>query len=403
MKANIFKQNGEEKIIKTIKLNTLVIELEEVESGVYAHTFQKSLSNIRTQSELLPLIADVFGLADSEYTIDQDMITLKYQTRPNSVGFATYKNAKLYEQLHVLKNIGLLYTSHTKGYTHVLHPENVYVDDNHVPYVLYRGYLDVMEPLAQTENDLVRQYQALVFSLLDSKYDFEGLYNGALEFAKKTPFLEKVYNAQTIEEIQNIIEESYHQEKVRYEKNHISILKNRYRVFRNFGIVAIVLALLMAVPLSWSLLVKGPYDDKMATASAYYAAQDYGNVISTLSKENPNTLPHAQKYMLAKSYLDLETLNEKTKASAKQNLTYDSDQRIFQYWIALGREDYKSALDYAKSLKNDAYCYVAAYKAVQIISKSTGSGEQKEKDLKVYEEEVKKYEEKINPTPEKAV
>lgn len=397
--TNIFKQNGEEKVIKTVKLNTLVVELEEIEPGVYTHVFQKSLSNIRTQSELLPLVADVFGLSDSSYHIDNDMITLTYQVRPNSVSFDYFVKEKLHNQLHVLKNIGNLYASHNKGYTHILHPNNLYVDDNHLPYVLYRGYIDVMEPLMQAEADLVRQYQALVFSLFDSKHDFEGLYNGALEFAKKTPFLEKVYNAQTIKEIQAIIEDSYHKEKQRYEKSHVSVVKNKYRLFQNFGILATILALVMAIPLGWSLLVKGPFDDKMAKASSEYAAERYGDVVTTLAKESEGSLPAAQKYMLARSYLELESMSEQNRNSAKKSLAYDSDVRVFQFWIALGRDDYRTALDIAKSMNIDAYGYIASFKAVEIIKKSTGSGEQKEKDLKVYEEELKKFEEKLNPTP----
>lgn len=395
--TNIFKQNGEEKVIKTMKLNTLTIELEEIEHGVYTYTFQKSLSNIRTESELLPLVADVFGLSDSSYQMDKDMITLSYRTRPNSVPFAFFEKAKLSDQLHVLKNIGSLYASHQKGYTHILHPNNLYVDDNNLPYVLYRGYIDVMEPTTQNESELVRQYQALVFSLFDGKHDFEGLYNGALEFAKKTPFLEKVYNAQTIKGIQAIIEDSYHQEKARYEKSHVSVLKNRYRIFQNFGILATLLALVMAIPLGWAMLIKAPFDDKMAKASSEYAAERYGDVVSTLSKEKESGLPNAQKYMLAKSYLELESLSDQNKASAKKSLTFDSDVRVFQFWIALGRDDYKTALDTAKSMNIDAYGYIASFKAVEIIKKSTGSGEQKEKDLKTYQEELKKYEEKLKP------
>lgn len=401
--VNIFKQNGEEKIIKTMKLNTLTIELEEIEEGVYTHAFQKSLSNIRTQSELLPLVADVAGLSKSKYDIDQDIITLTYYTQPNSVAFSHCEKALLHDQLHILKNIGSLYMSHRKGYTHILHPNNLYIDDNKLPYVLYRGYLDTIEPTVQDENDLVRQYQALVFSLFDTKHDFEGLYNGALEFAKKTPFLEKVYTAQTIQEIQEIIETSYHKEKERYQKSHISILKTRHRLFQNFAILATILALVMAIPLSWALLVKGPFDDKMATASGHYAAERYGDVITTLAKENEGGLPTAQKYMLARSYLELEPMSEQNKTSAKKSLAYDSDIRVFQFWIALGKENYKAALDVAKSMNIDAYGYIASFKAVEIIKKSTGSGEQKEKDLKVYEEELKKYEEKLkisSPTKE---
>ncbi|MGL4662556.1 MAG: type VII secretion protein EssB [Culicoidibacterales bacterium] len=395
MRKNIFKHNGEEKIIRRLKLNTLSVELEEVSKDMYIYTFQKSLSNIRTESELLPLVADVPGLSDSKYEIENDLITLTYYTRPNSVAFVQYEQKLLHEQLHVLKNIGNLYTSHLKGYTHLLHPNNLYVDDNNIPYVLYRGYVDVMEPLEQVEGDLVRQYQALVFSLFDLKYDFESLYDGALEFVKKTSFLEKVYNAQTMQELQDVIAISYHQEKERYERNHIAILKNRYRVFQNTGILAMILAVIMVIPLSWMLLAKGPFDDKMATASGYYAAERYGDVVSTLSRENVNVLPLAQKYMLARSYLELEPMSNQNKTSAKKSLTYDSDPRVFQFWISLGRDDYKMALDVAKSMNIDAYGYVASFKAVEIIKRSTGSGEQKERDLKIYEDEVRKYEEKI--------
>lgn len=399
--TNVFKQNEEVKVIKTIKLNTLTIKLEEIEQGVYIYSFPKSLFNIRTESELLPLVADVFGFADSSYIINKNMITFAYHVRPNSVPFANFEKGKLHEQLHVLKNVGTLYASFFKGYTHVLHPHNLYVDDNNIPYLLYRGYVDVMTPLVQTETDLVRQYQALVFSFFDTKYDFEELYNGALELAKKTSFLEKIYTAQTVKEIQNIIEDAYHVEKQRYENTHISVLKKRYRISRKIAVLATVIAFAMAIPLGWVMLVKRPFDDKMAMASSAYAAGRYGDVVSTLAKESEDALPMAQKFMLAKSYLERESISEKNKTSAKRSLTFDSDVRIFQFWISLGREDYRRALDIAKSINIDVYGYIAVLKGIEIIKKSTGSGVQKEKDLKVYQEELKKYEEKLKSATKK--
>lgn len=390
-----FKQNGEEKIIKEIKLNTHAIQLEEIEQGVYSHVFQKSLSNIRTQSELLPLTADVAGLAPSTYTLENDMIEIRYYARPNSIAFSSFANSKLHEKLQVLKNISYVDASFKKGYTHILHPNNLFVDDNNVPYVLYRGYLDVMEPLLQDEDDLIRQYQSLIFSLMDTKHDFEGFYNGALEFTKKTAFLEKVYNAKTIEEIATIVEDSYHKEKEKYEKKHLSVVKGRYRAFQNFGIIGSIFALVMSVALGWVLLVKVPYDDRMAKASSYYAAEQYGDVISTLSHDELSSLPQAQRYMLAKSYLERESMSSDNKNEAKKVFSYNSDYRIFEFWVKLGRNDYKAAIAIAKDMGVPAYGYIATFKALQIIADSTGNGEQKEKDLETYKKELAKFEDQM--------
>lgn len=400
-KQTIYNQHGEERILKEIKLNTFSVQLEETQKGVYTYNFQKSLTNIKTESELLPLIADISGLAPSSYTIDNDSVVLKYETFPNSVVFTSFKNKKLHEKLQVLKNVRHIYASFKKGYTHILHPNNLFIDDNHVPYVLYRGYQDVMEPLMQTDDDFIRQYQSLIFSLLDTKYDFEALYNGALEYTKKTAFLEKVYSAKTIEEIAEIVAEAYHSEKIKYEKIHFDAVKSRYRLFRTFGIIGTLATVIFASIIGWMFLMKIPKDERMAKASGYYAAEKYSEVISVLSHDEVSNLPKSHQYMLAKSYLDQEAMSNENKAEAKKVLTYDSDPRVFEFWIKLGRDDYKSAISIAKDLESPSYTYIATFKAVKIISKSTGNGDQKEKDLETYKKEVSKYEEQLKKEKEK--
>lgn len=392
---NVFKQNGKEKVVKLIKFNRCSFELEEIESGVYRYSFQKSLSNIQTEGELLLLVTDITGHAPSTYIVDQDNVILTYRIKPNSLAFSAYEKAELHNQLHVLKNIGSLYISHRRGYTHILHPKNLYIDDNKLPYVLYRGYTGVCEPTIQDEGDLVRQYQALVFSLFSKKYNFEELYNGALELVKKTPFLERVYSAQTMQEVEKIIDDLYHKEKTKYENTHISMLKNRYRICKTFGISITVLTMLISSLLIWSLGIKKPFDDKMTMASSHYGAQRYSDVIQTLLKERFESLPQTQKYILARSYLEVEPMSEQNKTSVKMMLTYESDIRAFQFWIALGRDNYQLAFDVSKSMNIDIYGYIASFKAIEIIKKGTDSEVKKEKVLKVYEEEMKKYEEKL--------
>lgn len=396
-----FNQHGETRIIKEIKLNTFSVQLEEVKNGVYTYQFQKSLSNIKTESELLPLTADSSGLAVSSYEIDGDSVQLNYETFTNSVMFTSFSNKKLHEKLQMLKNIRYIDASFKKGYTHILHPNNIFVDDNNVPYVLYRGYQDVMEPLVQPESDFIRQYQALIFSLLDSKYDFEALYNGALEYTKKTPFLEKVYQAKTVDEISEIVTEAYHTEKAKYEKVHFDAVKSRYRLFRAFGLVGTIIALVFSVLAGWMFLVKMPEDEKLSKASSYYAAEQFTEVIKTLEKDDASKLPRAHRYMLAKSYLNEETMREENKADAKKVLTYNSDDRIFDFWIKLGRDDYKSAISIAKDLESTSYTYLATFKAVEIISNSSGDGEQKAKDLETYKKERDKISEQYQKEKEK--
>lgn len=400
MQQTVFTKTGEEKIIHTLKLNTLEVRVEKTSDLTYEHVFQKSLSNIGSLSELLPLTTNQSGLASGTYRLEGDLIIFTFHLKNNSVPIETIKNAKLHEKLKVLKNIGQLQDLLKKGYTLILHPKNLYIDTNGVPYCVYRGFIDTMEPLLQTSDELTNQYKALVFSFFDQKYDFESLYNGALDFAKKTAFLEKIYTAKTVEEIANIIEQSYAEELRSYDRKHRVIRKSQHRLLMNFTIIAFISSLIMIVPLSYLFFVKAPFDNTLLKADKEYIAKQYGDVTTTLKNEKPESLPYPQKYALGESSIRLiTTINEASKKSALENIPYGVEDRILEYWIYLYRGDYNKSLNIAKSLNDNNMALAASQSAIEYIKNDkTLDGEQKQELLRKHEEEFEKYYELVFKT-----
>lgn len=383
-----FGLDEKEREYMSIPIGTETIDFEVHEPRAYTYVFQKSLSNVRTTSDILPLMVENIAHVHTEYTIESDDITLRYTPKADHVPFINIHKSERYERLQILKNARTLLESAEKGYTYVLHPLNLFYDDNKMLAAMYVGYDQTLPPIEQSEHDLVRQYQCLVMSTLDTKYDYETLYNGAIDFAKKTPFLQRLYEIKTIQEAITLVEEAYFKEKEVFHQHHRVVTKTSYASYRIIGIVAAIVATLVVIPLIYTVFYSIPTQERYLEASSAFVSGNYGKTTTILRNDAPEQLPQATKYILSYSYLEEEPMSEVNKKSARKTLSIKSDDRILEYWIYLGREDYKKAMNYALELNNDQFKYHAAYRAVEIISDSTSlSGEEKQEELKKYTEE----------------
>lgn len=368
--------------IQYLNTTTTLVNIAE---GVYTYEFLKSMSNIQTTSDILPLVIDKPSHVHATYELVDDMITITYHVDQQDATMNTIRTLLKYEQLQVLKNIKFMFHTSKQGYTYILHPDNLVYSVDYMPKCIYVGYDSILEPIKQSEEQLLYQYKCLIFSVLEKSFDFDKLLNGELEYCKKTTFLSKVYKAESVSDVIVLIENAFEEEKKQYLTRHIAVRKNRYQAMRLTSLVASIVAVLSLILAIYSFVVKLPYEQLMNEASKYYISEDYGNVIKTLYKESPESLPQTQRYILAYSYILEEPMQKKSKDSALNVLRMNSDERYLNYWIYLGRMDYESALEISKVLTDLNLEYHATYRAIEIIKASDSiSGQEKETKIKEY-------------------
>lgn len=384
-----------------LKCEANQIDLLATSKYEYELSFTKSLSKVKTTSDILPLVVEQLVHVNTTYDIADDTVKLTYHLNKDDKSFDMLKHALRYKKLHVLKNMEYFFTLLDKGYTYILHPNNLVYNDNMIPRAIYVGYVGVLEPVHQLQEDMLHQFKCLVFSTLDSSEDFEKLANGALEYTKKTTFLERVYHAATHQELFSFITEAFEKEFGQYHHQNIAVNKKQYMRMRIIALIASVFGTIAIALAFFALSVQIPFKDKMNDATTYFVSSDFGNVIRTLYNVDTSSLPQAQKYMLAYSYILEEPMSATSRTSATNAISTNSDPRFLDFWIYMGRLEYEKALDIAKVLTDLNLEYHATFRAIEILKADASiSGSEKEQKIKDFSSKLEDLEEKLFiPTP----
>ena len=385
---------NEKNIILQIDSNK--ITLENLDNGVYKYEFVKSLSNVNSEADILPLCITQPAHIPCQYQLEDDLVVLTYQIDEKYSNFDNLRDKATYEKLHILKNIKKIIENRELGYTYILHPDNIVYDDNYLPLTVYVGFQDIFYPLSQNDEDILYQYKCLVTYLFEVKYDFDSLYNGGLDILNKTKFLQKIYECSTIEDLVTLLEDSFIKENETFHKTNKVVSANKYNLFRTFSIAGIAVSVVALALLANAYMRTIPYTNRMNEASYAFVSQDYGKVVSTLRNDNASALPVTQKYMLAYSYIIAEPMNETSRKSALSVISTKSDEAYLTFWIYIGQENYVDAIELAKELSDLRLQYHAYYRAIEIIKNDQNmSGSTKEEKINTYEEQLGQVEERL--------
>ena len=101
-------------------------------------------------------------------------------------------------------------------------------------------------------------------------------------------------------------------------------------------------------------------------------------------------MPKEAKYILAASYVRLDSLSDKQKEVILNTITESTDDTIFYYWIYLGRGKFEKALDVAQNIGDTQlilHAYTNLYESVKADINMNGS--EKQKKLEEYEKKIK--------------
>jgi type VII secretion protein EssB len=215
---------------------------------------------------------------------------------------------------------------------------------------------------------------------------YADLVEGAV--ASSDRLVRKISAAQNADDILIVLQQAYQEAT----KNQSIVRTSRYRIFKWLGIVATIIVLITAGGLIYTFGVLVPQQNRIIAGQSAYAVGDYNTVTTTLKNDDPKKLSPSVQYILATSYVNMDSLTKKQKQEITNNLSPKSSTNTLLYWIDLGRGQFSQALDLAKNIGDNQltlYAYTKLYDATKADNNLSGSTKQER--LTNYEQNIKKY------------
>lgn len=274
-----------------------------------------------------------------------------------------------------------------------IHPKNIFLQGS-VVKILHYGLEGIMSPIPYTLETFLMSYKALIVSILRPKLDFDLLINGVAAIGDS--LIQDIAACETYDEVVKYVNEAYDKAYQEEKKTKIVVSKRSWHIFSIgmgiFCVASIALGTFAAYFYFWSV----PVQRATINAQSHFISKHYDDVADDLQKFQVGRLGKEAKYVLASSYVHLDDLSENQKASVLNTITPSSEDNLLEYWIYLGRGNYKKSLDLAQNIGDDQltlHAYTNLYE--QVREDKNMKGADKQKKLSEYRKEIEKLSKKL--------
>lgn len=352
---------------------------------------QTRIKDIR-QMDLLKEPSDYF--APLEVDEKEDIFLFRITVGENQKNWENIRKLNINEKLRLLCNVAKLERFLSTRITFTLHPEAILFDDNLTPVVTYRGLRNLVPPFEMDETTFLKQFKCYIIALVSKKFDYEQLFNGSLRNADDTEFQRQVRDMEDLKELKAFLLESYRKEQKKSEQTNVLVPLKKFRLFKQLSIIMIVVSVLLAAPLIYYGFVKSSYQDNLLEAHGQYLSSDYGEIISTLRKEDPENLPIRTQYILADSYINLENLSDREREVILRNVSLRSDPDYLLYWIYNGRGEFEESLEKAKYIDDVQLIMYGLIKQIEEARNNPElTGSERDEQVNELQDELARYQE----------
>jgi len=332
--------------------------------------------SIEEKGEDISFIYDFNGLKISQLIEDEDNIS-QYQFLINL--------ARLKDMLHFFK--------------FEMIPENVYYDENFLPYIKFRDIYAQGEEF--DEADFLFYYKCFIGGILHEKYSINDIIDCGLEVLGKNKYLDMISKCKTSDEIVDKLREKRLFLESYRKQNEIRVNKNSYVRKNILCIMVIAILLGTVIYTGYYTFFTKPKMLSVISANQAYINKDYVGTIDSLKNIEISSMDANTKYILAVAYSRSETFKKEEIQNILTKLTSDVDERFLEYWIYVGRLDLSAAQDIAISLSDDKLLIYAYMKEAYIVeSDTTLTGAEKKERLTALENEIENLGEKYESVAE---
>lgn len=273
-----------------------------------------------------------------------------------------------------------------------MNPENLFYSLTGDVKILVR---DIADQEADNRKEFLRKYKALIGTILYKKYTYEDFIEGGESLLKKKKFTEKICNG-TEEEIREILRErtEYEHEKLLNEKQ--IVYKKTQRILKITTVIMCVLAMAGIAFAGYYFGKIYPYESSIQNAMNAYIDNNYIELIDSMKEVKLSQMDNYQKYILAEAYINSENLSQEQKTTILSTITVNQNEKIFDYWIYIGRQNAIEAENIAMQLSDDELLLYAYLLDKEITQTDTEmDGEEKRARLNELDNKIKEYTEKL--------
>lgn len=265
-------------------------------------------------------------------------------------------------------------------YQFSLNPDNLYYDVHNQVALMERDIYGRGE--VYQEDVFLHRYRALIGHMLQNKYSYEDYDNGGMELLSKDKFLAQIRQAEGLEAIVECLWEEYRRLMQDFRENKQVINRRAYRR-RRIALWAESAALAAGIVFAaYTLLWNSPYQNAVIEAQHNYLRINYSGVIEAFRETDMARMSVYDKYMLANAYVQSENLTDEQRKNIIGALSLDTNEKVLDYWISLGRLDVSEAENIAQQISdNDLLLYAYLKEKDMTESDTTISGEDKTQKL----------------------
>lgn len=274
-----------------------------------------------------------------------------------------------------------------------LNPDNLY-------YSLTGSVKVLMRDIADDEEDsserFLKEYKALAGAVLYRKYSYTDFLQGGKSLLKKKSYTEKFYYAESIGELQEYLKEKTEKEHEKQQKEQQLVLKRTQR-FLKFLLTVFCAGTILGAGFAgyyqWKI---HPYNQAVQNAMCAYIDKNYVELIDSMKNIELEQMNHYHKYILAEAYVNSENLSVEQKENILEGLTVNQNEKIFEYWIHIGRLNAVEAENIAMQLSDDELLLYAYLLDRDIIQKDTTlDGEEKKEKISELDDKIEEYTEHL--------
>jgi type VII secretion protein EssB len=379
-----------EKSKKNKKSKDSAVEVEknptQAEQILVEENVKKSTLVCQTTFDLKKLNIPIPVFVPMDYEERLEEVCFKYKLeglKPVSL----LKNEEKTMQYRFLINFVKLWEA-WNNYAIPLTEDNVYYDENYLPYVKCRDlHLQGKELITA---DFLDSYKTFIGGILGQKYSIKQLQESGLETLKDEPSFDEFYKATSSEELIIILRKRKGAYESNQEASRRLVTKTGYRIRTIVAIVAPILLLIALGGFVYSNLYVIPYQEQVINAKDAYIRMDFVAAIDSLHGISTENMSVSTKYILAVSFARGQSLQQEEISRIVSRLTVQSNERELEYWIYLGRLDVRRAQDLAMALSDNQLLVYAYMKELNILENDTSiPGEEKQNRINALEGRIR--------------
>ncbi|WP_283602243.1 type VII secretion protein EssB [Ligilactobacillus aviarius] len=365
-----------------------------------------SRADVTTQNPddllLLQLKNDLF--LDVVINWQEDYVDLK-SSLPVGYFASEVKDQTTSQKLKLLLNLMPLSQLLEDGkLTTFIHPQNIYLDYNGNPKLIYRGIVGLMPGSQPNDDEFLRQIKCLA-GYLFTKHSFDDLYNGLLpEIAKESRFLQDILAIDDLNSMQDFLKKTYEQYAQEEKKSVVKVPRKKFFLFKQLALWFGIALILTLIPLGYLLVNKVPTDTSCLNANTDFLAQKYDKTINDLQHVKLSKLGKTQKYELAYSYVQGKGFDTTQRNNIMKNITLQSNPNYLNFWIMDGRGQLDDALATAKQLQDsNLIMYALLEKMDSVKTNKKLNATKREQQLESLQSQYNKYNKSLNKNSNSAI